>query len=398
MWDKFLLCIFLFLVAIVTVHIVSWIGSIMHSVPNGGNSEYAVFTFRSDQNKPMTTNILMNVIIPNVCLIFLHLLFYTYNEVYDFDSLIYYVIFYYLYRAILILVILRRKELLNIVYEGTNALSGVLIAYFLTKYFLRKPTEIFIPVAELVNEFWLVIIIIVYNFICLLLGKVFTQKNVVSEEMLDKYIIKMFNNFYDKYKNVICISKEDNMIWILLFSIMIFENYNRGTIKRKIEKLKINFGKCATVGIMQIKSNKNISDEESISLAYKKLKDEIVGNDVEIDDEMQIKYYASQYNPDEDYAKSISFIYQHLKEYLILIPRYQKVFYLDERMDAKTFNDNPYEETETYVPTEVVYFTLDDIVEMSGLTKKQVKKKIKKKNMVVLLYEEEVKKVFKKYF
>lgn len=70
MWDKFLLCIFLFLVAIVTVHIVSWIGSIMHSVPNGGNSEYAVFTFRSDQNKPMTTNILMNVIIPNVCLIF----------------------------------------------------------------------------------------------------------------------------------------------------------------------------------------------------------------------------------------------------------------------------------------------------------------------------------------
>ena len=44
-------------------------------------------------------------------------------------------------------------------------------------------------------------------------------------------------------------------------------------------------------------------------------------------------------------------------------------------MDTKQFNDNTYEKTETYVPTEVMCFTLDEIVEMSGLTKKQVKKR-----------------------
>lgn len=76
MCDKLMAFVFLFLVAMITVHVVSWVGSVLHSIPNGGDSGYAVFTFRSDQNKPMTTNILMNVLIPNVCLIFLNLFFY----------------------------------------------------------------------------------------------------------------------------------------------------------------------------------------------------------------------------------------------------------------------------------------------------------------------------------
>ena len=54
--------IILFIISIITVHLVSWVGSVLHSVPNGGESSYAVFTFREDQNKSMSTNILMNIL------------------------------------------------------------------------------------------------------------------------------------------------------------------------------------------------------------------------------------------------------------------------------------------------------------------------------------------------
>ena len=59
----------LFVIAIVTVHLVSWVGNVLHSVPNGGASGYAVFTFRGDQDRSMSTNILLNIL-----LAFLHCL------------------------------------------------------------------------------------------------------------------------------------------------------------------------------------------------------------------------------------------------------------------------------------------------------------------------------------
>lgn len=56
--------------AIVSQHIVSWAGSILSSIASE-ETNYAVFTFSDDRYLPMTTNILMNVCIPNVFMIFI---------------------------------------------------------------------------------------------------------------------------------------------------------------------------------------------------------------------------------------------------------------------------------------------------------------------------------------
>ena len=66
----------LFVIAMVTVHLVSWVGNVLHSVPNGGTSGYAVFTFRGDQDRSMSTNILMNILFPNIVLIFMYMFCY----------------------------------------------------------------------------------------------------------------------------------------------------------------------------------------------------------------------------------------------------------------------------------------------------------------------------------
>lgn len=401
--ERYIFLILLFVGAAITMHLVSWVGSVLHSVPNGAGSSYAVFTFRGDQNKAMSTNIFMNILIPNVCFIFIYMILYNTGAACRYDDLIFYVIFYYVYRILLICFVLKRRELLNIWYELFCGTVGSLIAYFLANYFLVKPQEVFIEVQELVNEFWLLVILIVYRFVVLLLDKVFCQKNVVSQNMLDKYIRNKFRYFYHKYKAVIKVTREEKILWILLFSIMIFENYNRGGIKRKLERIKIFFGRSATVGIMQIRSTENLTDEESIVKAYEKLKNEIMAEDlaagVDWDDEMQIEYYAYQYNPSEDYSKSVSYIYQCLRAYLAEHSEFCKVFHLKESAEAFSEVAPVYNEAIATAQNreQYDYWTFDDVVQMSGLTRKEVKKRIKKKNMIVLLLDSEVQEYFKKY-
>ena len=176
---------------------------------------------------------------------------------------------------------------------------------------------------------------------------------------------------------------------------MIFENYNRGNILRMLERIKNNFGFTATTGIMQIKSKKSLSDEESISLAYDKLKNEIVQGNVEIDDEMQIADYAKQYNPDEDYSKSVSFIYQHLYEYINNNLQLKHEFYLD-CIDQDEKERTKQQDISVCFPEKKNYVTLDDIAIMSGLKRKEICRRIKETNIVAFFDEEEVKELLYK--
>lgn len=392
-------CIYglLFVIAMFTVHLVSWVGNVLHSVPNGGASRYAVFTFRGDRNGTMSTNILMNILFPNIILVFMYMFCYKEKIEVSPNQLFYYICFYYAYRIILISLILKRKELLSIPYEFTNIILGILFAQFLVKEILKVPEQVFIPLSELVNEFWLVIILLVFKFVNEIFDKIFRQNTVVTENMLDEYIKNKFKKFYRKYKENIYITPNDNKLWILMFSIMIFENYNRGNIIRMLERIKSNFGFTATTGIMQIKSKKSLSDEESISLAYDKLKNEIVQGNVEIDDEMQIEYYAEQYNPDKDYSKSISFIYQHLYEYINNNHQLKHEFYLD-CIDQEEKERTEQQDIAVCFPEKKNYITLDDIVIMSGLKRKEIWKRIKKTKTVTFFDEDEIKELFKENY
>ena len=388
-----LFLLFLLILAAITVHTISWCGSVLQSVTNSGRP-YAVFTFRADQDKGMSTNILMNILIPNIILIFLSMLCYHVKELaFGRNFLIVYVVAYYVYRAFLICILLNRRELYNVRYELLNVVLGIGAACFLIKYFLCEPEKVFIPASELVNEFWLVVIAVVYKFMTVFLDKVYTQKKVVSESRLDKYISNRFNYFYKKYKDIIQITENDNRIWILLFSIMIFENYNRGRFKRKLERIKVRSGRHTTVGIMQVGSDADLTDEESINRAYFKLKDEIVMGNIVTDDEGEINHYAFQYNPDEDYARSITYIYQRLCGYLKSTQRFYIAFHLEDHPEEEYPVDLPDESMMSFGEPKS-YLTFDDVRRLTGLSKKELKKKLKEKQIVAMYEEDAVRQAF----
>lgn len=377
MKEILILHIILFLLAILSVHLMSWVGSVLHSVPHGVNNNYAVFTFRNDQKGPMSTNMLMNILFPNVFMIILHLACYHFEISYHSTTLFFYVPYYYLYRLILICVLLRRKELYNIGYEFTNIILGIVIAILLKNFLLVDPNKVFIPLSELVNEFWLIILVLIYKFTVLLLDRVFDVKNVIGEQRLERYICRQFDRFFKKYESITVIGEKEQVIWTLLYSIMIFEDYNRVPIVRMIERIKLLFKIETTIGIMQIKTRHNLSDKESIIEAYKKLRFDIIKDNLNADDGMQIKYYAFQYNPDEDYAKSVTFIYEHLKSYLYNHPKYSKKFFSNKPNIIKT-NQNI-----------TSYLTIDDLTQMTGLSKEDIYKKIEQNQVSIFLSEKE---------
>lgn len=114
--------VFLIISAILTQHLVSWAGSILHEVASE-ETHYAVFTFRDDRNMPMTTNILMNICIPNVLMIFIFMLSRKFYLPYVEEYLLLYVISFFVYRMLLICVILRRKEMYSLLYELAMAFA-----------------------------------------------------------------------------------------------------------------------------------------------------------------------------------------------------------------------------------------------------------------------------------
>lgn len=325
--------LFLIILAIMTQHLVSWAGSILHEVANE-ETHYAVFTFRDDRNMPMTTNILMNICIPNVLMIFIFMFSRKFHLSYVEKYLLLYVISFFVYRMLLICVILRRKEMYSFLYEWSMAFAGICLALFLIRFFLSTEKNVFITASELREELWFAILIILYQFFKQILDKRVLQNNVLKKGQISRYIIHKFQKFYNKYHHLLSISLQNRDLCIFLYSTMIFEDYNRGPFVRFLERIKTRMGKSATVGIMQVKSNMPLSNEESVIQFYNWLEREADGYTQFGTDEGRVFDLAWRYNNDEAYAQSVAYIYNCLFQYLDEVPRYRAAFLMRAECDG----------------------------------------------------------------
>lgn len=302
----------IFILAIITHYFIAWVGGHLNTAGGILNWKYAEFTFSSDRDASMTTNILMNIFIPNVVMVFVYAGT-TYLKWYDIQPVIWsFVAFYYFYRMLLICVLLRRKELYNTKYEVLVALSGSILAYLLSTQFLNKAETIFISADELREELWFAIIIVIYGFVKSILDDRVKQDDILTSKNIEKYIIDKFNKFYAKYSKCISREKGDSEKIILLFAIMIYEDYNRGPEKRFVENIKVRLGFKTSVGIMQVRSDRRLSNEESVKEAYKIISDFVSELDREDWQYGFARNIAMKYNPDEKYADSVAYIYDTL--------------------------------------------------------------------------------------
>lgn len=228
-------------------------------------------------------------------------------------------------------------DLFNVKYEVPIAVLGILLGGLLNIFFLQSTDTLFISVSELREELWFAIILVVYGIIKNVLDMKVKQDDVLTEKQLGTYIVNKFDLFYKKYASALNIDSSNTYICIAIFSIMIFEDFNRGQIVRGFERIKVKTGHEATLGIMQVKSDKVISNWESVKQAYKLIiqySKDYLGRELS---EGEVEQIAQKYNCGEKYSESIAYIYSRLLEYINTKEMYIKEFCMEASDEVTEF-------------------------------------------------------------
>ena len=155
----------------------------------------------------------------------------------------------------------------NLVYYGVL----IIIGYLLNMYFINKVNYVFLSSEDLRIVTWFIMLLFLYQFFKdnEIFNKVESNntKRIINEQSIYISYAKMKSKYKDdiKYDN-----KDINNI---LYSIMIYENFKRPKFFRNIDNFRYRFdGGVKKLGIMQVESNKFVSDVESIEIVYKKIK------------------------------------------------------------------------------------------------------------------------------
>lgn len=291
---------------------------------------YATFDFENSYSKNRTYNIILEIIFPNILVIF----FYYSNKFNkDFSSIMYLsVLSFYLLRWLLV-IITGRFLIINKKMELFVNTIGILLAFSLHQIYFIKKINIMPSINDLINNFWIAILIFTYEVIKKILDNYDSKDSILKE----KYIKKNFYYLKKKYNDTIleCLGEGSSYLKSLVYSIMIYENFNRPKYKRIIEtfyffllNILLKQKKSMTLGVMQVSTLSYINDYKSIDYGIKKiksLKDELFSSvqKERLKDEKKSDptleeifiYIISNYNRGHEYFCSVSYIKDILDEY-----------------------------------------------------------------------------------
>jgi len=183
-------------------------------------------------------------------------------------------------------------------------------------YSLVEQVEQILPNPRaLLDQFWILIIVFVYSiFNKLQISRKSTEKRKA------RYISSRYKFFKKKYDHIIKGYFDNEFYEALTYSIMICEDFNRPKIVRWIEYARFFLTKRKhTLGIMQITTDKYISNADSVKLAVRK----IAADNNRIISSSKEGYYnswvmglvmriAQEYNGGAKYSSEVESIYEYI--------------------------------------------------------------------------------------
>jgi hypothetical protein len=157
------------------------------------------------------------------------------------------------------IVLWQKHSLMNMgIFIAQFAVSS-LIGIWLYYKLITNPLLMFPSRDNMVSQIWLIVILFLYkSFEDLKLG------DDSSAARKHNYILKSYSGFKREFDQEIQRLVSDEITALLVYSIMIVENFNRPKIARVIELLTSPFHKSGTYGIMQVKSSSYLSDSNSV--------------------------------------------------------------------------------------------------------------------------------------
>ena len=187
------------------------------------------------------------------------------------------------------------------------AVLEIVLMFILNQDLINKVDDVFLSGENLKMIVWLFIVGYVYNFYknnkSIIVGVNSTEKSISREKIVVSYAKLKLN--YDE--DIVVKSDKTRLI---IYTIMIFNNYKRPAFLRRIDNIIFKVkGTSRKLGIMQVKSKKFITDLDSINIVIKKmlkLEEKYKGKD-------NYKEILTGY--DKENSEKLIYIYDVLKKF-----------------------------------------------------------------------------------
>ncbi|MDD5258352.1 MAG: hypothetical protein PHD29_00070 [bacterium] len=255
-WDTYTLHFGLALLQFILINI---IGKQSYSK---GYMELSIF-MKADE-APMF-NFIYRIFSPVVYIIIISVILYALSMDIYVNS-IYLISVYYVAFRLLFNLALGRAKLLDWNKELLCAVIIIFISYFIYRKLIVVRSYLFPDMQTIGNELWLIIIFFLYE----LFNNIKLSPRD-TEKRKSKYIDYKFLSYQHKYKSIIEDKVTNAKLKALIYSIMIYESFNRPKLIRMLEVLLFKVGHSKTLGIMQVKTDRIISDNKSVEIGVNKI-------------------------------------------------------------------------------------------------------------------------------
>lgn len=187
------------------------------------------------------------------------------------------------------------------------AVLEIVLMFILNQELINKVDDVFLSGENLKIIVWLFIVVYIYNFYknnkSIIADVNSTEKSISREKIVVSYAKLKLN--YDE--DIVVKSDKTRLI---IYTIMIFNNYKRPAFLRRIDNIVFKVkGTSRKLGIMQVKSKKFITDLDSINIVIKKilkLEEKYKGKD-------NYKEILTGY--DKENSEKLIYIYDVLKKF-----------------------------------------------------------------------------------
>ena len=296
------------LLAILLFFIVNWLGA--HSSPMG----YMQLSLGMQDDTSPAFNYLFKVLAPVVFMVLIAALFQLLGLQSLNKSIYRVVIFYWVFR-LLYVVARGHASLLNWSVQFFYWISSVGLAIWSYTLIDRLGTILPSP-QSLIEQLWLLIILFIYSII----NKLEISRGA-TERRKASYIDRQYKNLSSRFSEQVNSYFKRDFLRALTFSIMVYENYNRSGLIRYLERILFKRSKRKhTYGVMQVMSDSVLSDEESVELGMRKIRDDcrVQFNKLKessLTDYWLVNKVSQEYNGgDIHYSSEVWDVYSYLKE------------------------------------------------------------------------------------
>lgn len=300
------------ILAVVLFLITNWIGK--HSISVG----YMQLSVVAKADDAPVFNFIFRTLSPVVYIVLVSGISYKVNADWVTKDIYLVTVYYFLFRA-LFNVLTGRLLLLNWITQAAYWVTSILMSYYIYTNFIANKDFLFPSKEDLGSALWLGIVAFLY----LTFNKV-SLPHARTLQRKKRYLENRYVRFQRQYHEIVDEIVENQEQEALAYAIIIYENFNRPKIYRLMEGLVFGLGIVKTLGVMQIKSDKRISDEESVRLGCSKIVNDYKVSESTIDEESRAlgwRHHRSyrirqeviaMYNRDDSYVSEIDEILGNL--------------------------------------------------------------------------------------